>query len=500
MLLNYQSGKNDRKDAGYFQRVSALIGEGVLEVKVIENPRIEAVTFLGNNSLPDSVLNKHFEALLGQQLNYRTLKRALKNTLLSYRSLGFALAKIDTCEYRANGEVRVFLDEGVVENIKISGNEVTKFYVIQRNFPIRTGDIFNYQNVKKGIQNIYGTDLFNTVRMDFSPALEAPELVVQVSEKKYQLVRLGGRYDNERKGCGFIQISNENIYGTGNTVSAFFEGGEKDSRMALQFRSDRIFKSFWTSQLDGYYKKKKYFSYNGDSELVGEYSVSRSGFDYSVGRQMGRLGTVFLEGRYNYLDQERLWGTGVTPEYFVLGTITLRSIVDTRDQLPFAKKGRLFQFYYQASSEELMGSEVSFYKLYSSLEDFFTIYDKHVVHTKLVWGTSDGGTPLAEQFSLGGIDNFYGLNERQIVGRHMVLSSFSYRYQVPKFIPFNSYLEFRCDFAGMWDRKVNIQRNEFLVAAGAKFSIATPLGPFAIAYGVNSKKLHKLYFSLGYDF
>ncbi|MCK5740264.1 BamA/TamA family outer membrane protein, partial [bacterium] len=80
------------------------------------------------------------------------------------------------------------------------------------------------------------------------------------------------------------------------------------------------------------------------------------------------------------------------------------------------------------------------------------------------------------------------------------LSSFSYRYEIPKFNPFDSYLEFRFDFAGMWDRKVNIQRDEFLVAVGAKFSIATPLGPFSVAYGVNSKKLSKLYFSLGYDF
>ncbi|MCK5738096.1 patatin-like phospholipase family protein, partial [bacterium] len=381
--------------SGYFQRVSARIGDGVLEVSVFENLRIESVSIYGNNSLPDSVLSAHFKGLTGRQLNYRFFKKALRSTLLSYRDVGYALARIDTCEYNADGEVKVFLDEGVVGDILISGNEITKLHVIRRDFPVRTDDIFNYQNVKKGIQNIYGTDLFSTVRMDFLPGLEALDLVVQVSEKKYQLVRLGGRYDNERKGRGFIQVSNENIYGTGNTVSAIFEGGEKDSRMAIQFRSDRIFKSFWTSQLDGYYKQKKYFSYNNASELVGEYAVSRSGFDYSVGRQMGRLGTIFLEGQYSYLDQEQLWGIGVSPQYFVLGTITLRSIVDTRDQLPFARKGRLFQFYYQASSEALLGSEVSFYKLYSSLEDFFTIFDKHVVRTKLVWGTSDVATPLA---------------------------------------------------------------------------------------------------------
>ncbi len=470
-----------------------------LIIRVEENPILNNIIFKNNSIYSDSILLKQMNYSYPGIINHYDGQKALIRLLKFYRNNGYSLSHIHSISLNEKGELELGMQEGRVKKINIEGNQKTKAFVILREFPLKVGDVFNYEQIKKGIQNIYGTGLFNTIRLNITYEENQPVLSLKVDEKKFNLIRLGGQYNTERKGNGFIEIVNENIMGTGNPLTLHFQNGERDKRYGLYFRSDRIFKTFLTTQLNIYYQKNKYFSYRG-FEKSGEYNDIRTGIDFSLGQQMARWGTISLEASYYYIGYDRLWGQTLHEGELLLNTLALRSVVDTRDQYPFPLKGKYYHFFYELSSANILNSEVSYFKLYSSLENYLSISNQHTFHPKIVWGTSDLTTPLAEQYYLGGEENFLALREHQLNGRHLMFTSLEYRYMLPKIFPLNTYLHFQMNLAGIWGTKVSIKSKDFLFGTEMKLSFLSPLGPFVLAYGRTRDRQQRFYFSAGYDF
>ncbi len=470
-----------------------------LIIRVEENPVLHKIIFQNNSIYPDSVLLKQMNYTCPQIINHFEGQKALFRLLKFYRDNGYSLTHIHSVKLKATGVLELVLQEGRIKKINVEGNQQTKAFVILREFPLKAGDVFHYEQVKKGIKNIYGTGLFNTVRLNITYDANQPVLTIKVDEKKFNLIRLGGQYNTERKGNGFIELVNENLFGTGNPLTLHIQNGERNNRYGLYFRSDRIFKTFLTTQFNIYYQKNKYFSYRG-FEKSGEYNEIRSGLNFSLGQQMERWGNVSLEGSYYYIGYNRLWGQPLHSGELLLSTLALRSVVDTRDQYPFPMTGKYYHFFYELSSANILSNEVSYFKLFSSLENFLSISNHHTFHPKIVWGTSDLTTPLAEQYYLGGENNFLAVREHQLYGRHLMFTSLEYRYLIPKIFPLNTYLHFQMNLAGIWGTKVSIKSKDFLFGTEMKVSFLSPFGPFALAYGRTRDKQTRFYFSAGYDF
>jgi NTE family protein len=488
---------------GYFKDVRGIVTQDsageLLTIRVQENPLVQAIILNGNTIFPDSVLLKNVQNRPGAVFNSKICQQDFINILKIYRKQGFALAQIQTAEFNAEHALEILLDEGRISAIQIEGNERTQSFVVLREFSLRVNDIFNYEAVKSGIRNIYSTGLFNTVRLNIEYKDFSPQLILKLTEKKFSLVRLGGRYDNERKGRGFIELLNANLFGSGNSLTLHAQSGERDKKLALSFRADRLFKSYLTSQINAYAQNQKYFSYSGFNKS-GEYAEYRSGLDYSLGQQIERFGTVSLQGRYQHIKFEPLWGLGHPDEEITLIPLALQSIVDTRDEAPFARKGKYYHFFYEFSTAQILPTDISYFKLYSSLENYGTFLNYHTIHSRIVWGTSDLTTPAAEQFYLGGEDSFPGLLERQLRGRHLMIASLEYRFNFQKLLPMDAYFHFRMDLAGIWEKEVDIKSNDFMSGTGLKFSVTTPLGPFSLAYGQSRNDQHSYYFSAGFQF
>lgn len=491
----YQTG-NFKKVEGFLVLEST---EYSLIIRVQENPILREVLFQNNSIYTDSILQKQMNQPLPQIINHNEGQKALIRLLKFYRNNGYSLTHIHSVHLDSNGILTLVLQEGRIKKINVEGNHQTKAFVILREFPLKAGDVFHYDRVKKGIENIYGTGLFNTVRLNIWYEDNQPVLSIKVDEKKFNLIRLGGQYNTERKGNGFIELVNENIFGTGNPLTLHIQNGERDKRYGLYFRSDRIFKTFLTTQFNIYYQNNKYFSYRG-FEKSGEYNEIQSGVNFSLGQQMARWGTVSLEGSYYYIGYKRLWGQPSHTGELLLNTLALRSVVDTRDQYPFPMKGKYYHFFYELSSANILNSEVSYFKLFSSLENYLSLSNQHTFHPKIVWGTSDLTTPIAAQYYLGGENNFLPLREHQLYGRHLMSTSLEYRYMLPKIFPLNTYLHFQLNLAGIWGDKVSIKSKDFLFGTEIKLSILSPFGPFILAYGRTRDSQERFYFSAGYDF
>jgi len=487
---------------GYFDDVKAVCvrNDSLLSVQFLltSNPILSAIVFQGNTVFADSMLQAQLESELGVPINYDRSKHDLLKIIGLYKRNGYALIKIDTIRL-ANDTLKIHLDEGSISSISIEGNERTKDYVILREFPLEPGDIFNLKRANEGLNHIYSTDLFENVSFEVFRNKPRVQLIIKVREKAFNLFRLGYRHDLERGSKGMIELVDENFSGAGNQISLHTQYGKRDQVIRLNFRADRIFKSYLTNNFEVFYSHAQNYVYSGGKQ-IGEYLQKQTGFSWSFGRQIQRLGVFSLTASLNSIQLQHISGVGYPTGKFEFKTIALQSIVDTQDQFPFPKSGKYYKFFYKLSSAKFLNSQISFVKLFNSLEFYHTFWKRNTIHPRIFWGTSDLTTPFIEQYRIGGIASFYGLRENEKIGRHVIVASLEYRYLFPFGFPIKAYWSVRYDIGATWKNQLDIKIKDFIHGLGTSIALETPLGPIALAIGKSSPQKSVWYFSAGFNF
>ncbi len=468
--------------------------------RFIANPILKEVSFFGNSVLPDSVLRSSFSALLDKPINIRESKEAVRKVIKLYRAKGYSLAEVSSISYSEQLHMaKVYISEGKIASVHFSGNERTKDFVIDREFNLQKDRLFQLDNAKQGVNNVFGTGLFSSVFLKTAPGSEGWNIVLDLHENPATVLRLGAHYDRERKQRAFVEVADENILGTGNDLTLHAQYGNRDAVAAMDFRADRIFKTYLTAQARIHHQNSKHFFYHGFNR-VGEYERRASGAVFSLGQQIARFGTLSGVMRVEQIAIRSISGFGYDPGLLNIRTIGLNSEIDTRDQVPFPRTGKFHKFYYEVSSGTFLGADISYFKVQNQLATYWTLRQRNTFCPKLIWGTSDLTTPFSEYFRLGGEESFYGLREGELQGRHMLLFSLEYRYFLPKKFLFDIYLSLRYDVGAAWETAVDLNPVDFINGRGVALSFKSPLGPLSLSYGAASNGKRRVYFTAGYDF
>ena len=489
-------------ETGYFDDVKAFIqlknSQLSINFHIVSRPKFTTLVFKGNSVFSDSMLQNQIKSEPGKPINFNKSKDDILRLVQLYKKNGYALININQIKLN-HDTLKIEINEGNISSIMIEGNERSKDYIILREFPLKPGDIFNINKADEGLNNIYSTGLFETVNFEVMREKSKVQLKIKVKEKAFTLLRLSFRYDLERRSKGMIELADENLLGRGNQVSLNGQYGVKDKLIRLKFRDDRIFKSYMTYNLDLFHHQQKNYTYL-DGVQIGEYLQKESGFSFSLGQQIERLGIISVIATLNAIDLQDVTGYGYSIGKFEFKTIALQSIVDSQDQFPFPKSGKYYQFFYKMSSAKFLNSQESFIKLFNSFEIYQTFLKRNTIHPRLFWGTSDLTTPFIEQFRIGGQSSFYGLRENEKVGRHVIVGSLEYRYFFPFGLPVNLYWSMRYDIGSTWKNQLDIQLKDFIHGFGTSLALETPIGPIIFAFGRSSIGKKVLYFSSGFNF
>ncbi len=492
----------DIYQTGYFDDVKSvcMIEDSLMTINyyLISKPILNSLEFEGNTVFSDSLIYAQIQSEHRKPINYYKSKADIARIIGIYKKNGYALIDINQI-ILSNDTLKIKIDEGTISSIIIEGNDRTKDYVILREFPLKPGDIFNINKANDGLNNIHSTGLFETVSFEVQRNNGQIQLKIKVKEKAFLLLRLSYRYDFERRSKGLIEVVDENFIGSGNQVSLRGQYGMRDQLLKFNFRADRIFKSFMTNNVDVFHQRTKNYNYT-DGKQTGEYLQQESGISFSFGQQIKKLGIFSLIATLNSIHLKKIGGYGYPMGKFELKTIALQSIVDTQDQYPFPRTGKYYQFFYKMSSAKFLNSQISFIKLFNSLELYHTFLKRNTIHPKLFWGTSDMTTPFIEQFQLGGQSSFYGLREKERIGRHIVAGSLEYRYLFPFGFPINFYWSLRYDIGAIWKNQLNINPQDFIHGIGTSIALETPAGPICFSIGRSSTGKNVIYFSGGFNF
>ena len=491
--------------SGQFQNIRlAIDSTGTANVtakpfSIVKSIQWNGISKLGPASI-EQILNTHS----GMMLNAFTLKRDLARLVELYRRQGYSLMRIRSINWNEKtGRLQIDIDEGMIDELEIKGNEKTKNYVLLREFSGQKGKVFNRERVRTAIQNIYATQLYERVNTNVISENGKNILVIKVKEKSSVLLRAGGKYDTDRGAQTYLEFGDESIWGTGIKTMLMARFGNRDGNLGIKIRDDRIFFSYFTYDLQAYYSWQE----NPLERYNGNYREERRGLRFQLGRQVRRIGRLVIELRNeNITDNSKNKGFANT-QNIELRTFAIRALADRRDRIDFPTKGIYNHWAWETGNRFVFESKESYTKALINLEGYYNFARVHNWHLRMFVGLGDNSMPFSENFRLGGLNSFYGLHQNEYYGRQLVTMNVEYRYQLPwhfsaqNFIFKNTYLSLRYDFGGIWKKPALVfTSDDFFSGFGVNLGIETLFGPLHLSYGQTTRGKSMLYFSLGFNY
>jgi outer membrane protein assembly factor BamA len=159
-------------------------------------------------------------------------------------------------------------------------------------------------------------------------------------------------------------------------------------------------------------------------------------------------------------------------------------LVDSRDDVAYPHTGTLIRGYYEEGLS-LFGVGTNYTKIFGELEPAIPLSALHTIIPRIRIGVGDNNLPLLEEFRLGGIESFYGLNEYELIGKQMVEGSLTYQIAIPHALFFPTFVSARYDVGATWPEPEQIKFETLVHGIGAQVGLKTPLGLARFGIGEN---------------
>ncbi|MGK9476898.1 patatin-like phospholipase family protein [Melioribacter sp. OK-6-Me] len=457
-----------------------------------EYPQVMKVEFTGDSAVSRYQLMQIVRNQIGKPASPRQLFEVALKIINYYRNAGFPIAEIKKVDFdEQSGILKFLIEEGVIDEIKLTGKYRAKREIILREFPIKQGKPFILREAELGLMNLRSTDLFEQIELTVDRKGEKNILSLKMIERPSSIIRFGMRVDNENFTQFSVDVRDENFNGTGTEIGAIVSGGIRNRSFIIEHKANRVFDTYMTYKVRAIYEFNDINIYKDDSTAAfnefkriksGEYRQIFLGGTFGIGAQVKRFGNLMVEARFqedrikNKSNAEDLTGSTV------ISALRFSIAVDTQNDYPFPTRGVYLKTYYETAQASL-GGDVSYTKIFFDYKNVFSPLPSHTFTFKTTVGVGDNTLPLTQQFSLGGQNMFFGFRNDEYKGRQILNISAEYRYKLPVKIFFDTYLKLRYDIGSVWEKREAIRYKDLKHGLGFTLSFDTPIGPADFSAG-----------------
>jgi len=466
-----------------------------LRISAQKNLKVAEYKFLiqGNTIYATEVLATLFVSV-NEQLSSTEFKKGLSRIEEKYHSDGYDVASVRTADidYK-NKAISITIDEALVRGIDVEENSRTRDWLVRSYFPLKVGQPYTTKRAAAGLDNLYGTDLFEQILVELVPNPDGAKVRIRVKERYYTQLRLGWHWDDDYKSEQFLELLDDNIHGMGLEYLIHAQYADGRQKYLAQLKMDRIWFSYITARISGYHNYLDRSIYDGQGKEIDTRRERKTGFEISLGQQVKRFGTV--RGAFIFEEIRARSDVTQSADKFGQSIIQLESVIETFDKLPFPNTGNKLQAEIRFAGE-FLGGDVQYTRFFSSLEGYFPIGKYINFHPKASLGLSGSILPPTEQFYFGGAKSFSGYRQFEYSGDKVILLNNELRFK----LPLNFYLIGRYDIGEVYVHTDQIKLRNIRHGWGGFLAFNSPIGPFELGYGVADSDNDRFYVNIGLSF
>ncbi|HEY1438685.1 MAG TPA: outer membrane protein assembly factor BamA [Casimicrobiaceae bacterium] len=487
-----------------------------ITVNIAEGPRytFSDVRLAGELLLPEAELLRLITVKPGEVYSREKLTQSAKAISDRLGSDGYAFANVNAVPEvdRANRQAAFtfYIDPGrrvYIRRINISGNSRTRDEVIRRELRQLEGAWYDATRIDRSKVRIVRLNYFEDVNIETPAVPGSPDQVdldVTVTEKSTGNLLAGVGYSSADGVVLSASVSQNNVFGTGNSLSASINTSRVNRTIAVTY-----VEPYWTA--DGISRAIEIYDKNVDpsSLPIAQYSSTTYGAAIGFGVPITETDTINFGGRF---ENTKLTLFSNSPPLYVdfvrqFGSVTNSFILtagwsrDTRDSVLFPTRGLLQSAFGEAG---LPFGDLEYYKT-NYLIQWFTplpLSSVLMLRSELGYGGGLGNKtlPFFKAYYAGGVGSVRGYETASlgpqdaqgntIGGRRKVVANAEVFFPLPGTKPGDQSVRVSvfADAGQIYDAGFQPTLESFRYSTGIGLAWNSPVGPLKFSYGVPINK------------
>jgi len=296
-----KEGYIDAKVSKPLMRVNTASYNAEIDYMVKEGKQFHVgkVTLAQNvPGLKTSELMDNLKLRSGRVFNIKKMRLDMKYLKEQVGNLGYAYAKINPNFHKDEKTGTVDLQYQIIpgqkvkiNDVLISGNDVTKDRVIRRYIYLAPGDLYSYTDLKDSKSALGRTGYFEKV--DIVPeriSEDKVNLLVKVKEAQTGSISAGGGYGSYQGVMVNASISNKNLFGTGLSGNLGVDWSQISRSANISLTNPRVWDSEYSLSFSLFTRYYEYIDYTTD----------QTGGNIMAGRRFWRH--FYFSGGVSYMD------------------------------------------------------------------------------------------------------------------------------------------------------------------------------------------------------
>ncbi len=480
-----------------------------ITINITEGPlfTVSDVRLAGELLLPEAELMRLVQVQPGAIYSREKLTQSAKALSDRLGSDGYAFANVNAVP-EINRENRTagftfYIDPGrrvYIRKVNISGNARTRDEVIRREIRQLEDAWYDSTRIDRSKVRITRLQYFEDVNLETPSVPGSPDQVdlnITVTEKSTGNLLLGVGYSSAD---GFVlsgSVSQNNVFGTGNSLTMALNTSKVNQQIALTY-----VEPYWTA--DGVSRSIEIYdrNVNPSSLPVAAYQSQTAGAAVGFGIPLTETDSVNLGVRYEHTRLTLYSDSPLLYREFVrqFGAITNSFIFsagwarDTRDSILFPTRGML-----QSAFAELGVGDLLYYKT-NYLIQWFTpmpLGSVLMLRSDLGYGGGLGDKPLPffKAYYAGGVGSVRGYETASlgpqdvagntIGGRQKIVGNVELFFPVPGTKPGDQSVRMSvfADAGQIYDSGFEPSLESFRYSTGVGLAWNSPVGPLKFSYG-----------------
>ncbi|MDY6823104.1 MAG: outer membrane protein assembly factor BamA [Thermodesulfobacteriota bacterium] len=382
------------------------------------------------------------------------------------------------------------------DRIIIAGNTKTRDKVIRRQLDVYEQELYSGKRLKKGISRLYRLNYFETVKVDTieGASRENVDLKIEVEEKATGMFSFGGGYSSVQDFFFTTSVSQQNLFGRGQTLKLKAEIGGSSTQYQLSFTEPWLFDIPLSAGFDLYDWESDYDTYDRHTRGGG------LRFGYPVFENT----RLYLSNTYETNELKNVsifapWSIQTAEDENVTSSVSTSLVYDSRNQTINPTEGARHSVTIE-NAGGIFGGDVAFTKYTAETGWYIPLIWDFVgfLHSRggYVHENSDGFLPDYERFYLGGMNSLRGFDWRDIAIQEEDEDGMLIDKGGDKFVQFNAELHFPLfgeksglvgllfyDTGNVYDDDEEIRFSRLRESAGFGVRWYSPMGPIRLERG-----------------